>query len=187
MINTRNFSYATLIAFALLLAGCATQVTEKPSPITRSSEPLNEFQKTILVKSELNEPYAGQGANIKAINKVDEILANEVPNFLQNVEVKSVEEMANFQPGAERTLVIRPVVKQVKFISGGARFFAGAFAGSSVLVMDFYFEDANSGTVLSNPGFSRTAGAYTDAFGVASNRMLNDVAQDAINYINTNR
>ena len=56
--------------------------------------------------------------------------------------------MANFQPGAEHTLVIRPVVKQVKFISGGACFSAGAFDGSSVLILDFSFEDANSGTVL---------------------------------------
>ena len=187
MINYRKFPHLVLMALALFLSGCATQVVEEPSEITRSSTPLGSFQKVILVKSAINEPYAGQGANIKAINKVDEILAMGVPEVLQNVEVKSVEEMANYQPGSERTLLIKPVVKQVKFISGGARVFAGAFAGSSVLVMDFSFEDANSGAQLSNPGFFRKAGAYTDAFGVGSNRMLDDVAQDAINYIKTNR
>jgi len=48
-------------------------------------------------------------------------------------------------------------------------------------------EDANNGTQLSNPGFYRKYGAHSDAFGIGSNRMLSDVAQDAINYINVNR
>jgi hypothetical protein len=176
----------TIIAF--LMAGCATQITEEPSKVTRATTNLSEFSRVILVKTEIAPTYADQGPNIKAVNKIDEILQQRIGGVLDNVEFKTRDELAamKLSPNSD-VLVIKPYVKQIKFIGGAARFWAGAMAGSSVVIMDVSFERGQGGKYMSNPGFIRKAGAYTDAFGVASNRMLEDVAQDAINYISYNK
>lgn len=184
------FRFSTIILSLFLVSACATQVTEKPSKVTRSTVSLSEFKKVILVKSEIAKPYAGQSANIKAVNKIDEVLALRLADVFDKVEVKTAQEVAemDFSATQERdVLLIKPLVKQIKFIGGAARFMVGAMAGSSVVIMDTSFEDAKSGAQLSNPGFMRKAAAYNDAFGVGSNAMLADVAQDVATYADTNK
>lgn len=179
---------ALLMALSLTLVGCATQVTEQPSKVTRATTNLGEFDRVLLVNAEIAPTYAGQGPNIKAVNKIDEVLAQHIGGVLDNVEVTTLDEYEALKPSLNKdVLVIKPYVKQVKFIGGAARFFAGAMAGSSVVVMDVSFENGAGGEPLSNPGFMRTAGAYTDYMGVSSNRMLSDVAQDVTNYVIANK
>lgn len=185
-----SFRFLAVIFSLLLVSGCATQITEEPSKITRSTVNFGEYKKVILVKSAIAKPYANQSANIKAVKKIDEVLAQRLAAIFDNVEVKTAEEVAamDFSTGADRdVLLVKPLVKQIKFIGGAARFWAGAMAGSSVVILDTSFEEAKTGKQLSNPGFLRKAGAYTDAFGVASNAMLSDVAQDVANYVIANR
>lgn len=178
---------ATFLLTSLMLAGCATQVTETPSPVTPASTRLGQFERVILVRSELAPAYADQGANVKAANKIDEVLAQRINGTLDNVELKTPAEVKAMNlAGKTDVLLIKPYIKQIKFIGGAARFWAGAMAGSSVVIMDVAFERGD-GKKLSNPGFMRKAGAYTDAFGVASNAMLNDVAQDVGNYVMANK
>lgn len=189
MISLSRAKIPALLAFlAVSMVGCATQVVEKPSAVTRATTNLGEFDRVVLVKGEIAPTYAEHGANIKAVNKIDEILAQQLPGVLDNVEVRTLDEYKSMKSslGAD-ALVIRPYVKQVKFIGGAARFWAGAMAGSSVVVMDVFFEKGTGGEPLSTPGFQRTAGAYTDMVGVASNRMLSDVAQDVVNYVIANK
>lgn len=172
------------------IVGCATQVTEKPVEIKRSTVPFSEFKKVILVKSEIRKPYAGQAANIKAANKIDEILAGQIKSMFDQVEVVSYQEYEKNGISAttpKDTLVIRPIVKQIKFIGGAARFWAGAMAGSSVVIMDVNCIDAATKEIIGQAGYYRKAGAYSDPFGVGSNLMLNDIAIDISNYINNNK
>ncbi|HTF85667.1 MAG TPA: hypothetical protein VL987_13880 [Cellvibrio sp.] len=181
---------SAIILSLFFVYGCATQITEQPSKVTRATVNLGEYKKVILVKSEIAKPYANQSANIKAVNKIDEVLASRLGAIFDEVEVKTAQEVAamDFSAIEERdVLLIKPLVKQVKFIGGAARFWAGAMAGSSVVILDASFEEAKTGKQLSNPGFLRKAGAYTDAFGVASNAMLSDVAQDVANYAIANK
>lgn len=175
-----------LLSFSLMLFGCATQITETPSPVTPSKTRFAEFKRVVLVRSTIAPAYAGHEANVKAVNKIDEVLVSRINSILDNVEIATPEQLKAMKLSDPKVLVIKPLVKQVKFIGGAARFWAGAMAGSSVVVMDVAFERGD-GQKLSNPGFMRKAGAYTDAFGVASNRMLNDVAEDVANYIMANR
>ena len=177
---------APLILFSLMLFGCATQVTETPSPVTPSKARFGDFEKVILVRAAIAPTYAKHEANIKAVNKIDEVFASRINAILDNVDIKTVEQVEAMKLSDPKVLVIKPYVKQIKFIGGAARFWAGAMAGSSVVVMDVAFERGD-GQLLSNPGFMRKAGAYTDAFGVASNRMLNDVVEDVANYVMANK
>ncbi len=183
----RHFSVVFLLAAASVMsAGCATQVTEQPNAVTAATVPLGSFDRTFLVKATIQAPYAGQGANIKAVNKIDEILARDLASILNDVTVVSAEEAQGMDMSGN-TLVVRPNVKQVKFIGGGARFFAGAWAGSSVVVMDVAFQDGATGAELANPGYYRKASAYGDGFGIGDNLMLSNVASDVVNYTMANR
>ncbi|GLS25746.1 hypothetical protein [Marinibactrum halimedae] len=173
----------------LFLASCATQIVETPSRVTPATVKLSTFKKVVLVDAELAPNYAGQGANEKAAKKINEHLQMKLSGIFSDLEVVSVEESkakSYTQYSNNEVLVIKPYIKQIKFIGGAARFWAGAMAGSSVVIMDTAFLDGASKNQLSNPGFERSAGAYTDAFGIASNRMLEDVAYDVVNYVNSN-
>jgi hypothetical protein len=179
---------ALLVLVTALVSGCATQVTETPSKVTPATTDLGEFSQVILVKTEIAPTYASHPANLKAVKKIDEILAERLGGVLENVQVKTLDQIKSENLANNgNVLFIKPYVKQIKFIGGAARFWAGAMAGSSVVIMDVAFEDGANGTKLSNPGFMRKAGAYTDAFGVASNAMLDDVAQDVVNYVAANK
>ena len=186
MTTSRLTPNIILVTLALLVSGCASPVAQEQSVDTRSYESLGDFQKVILVRCEIDEPYARQSTNRQAALQVDEILAREVPQALQNVEVRSVKSMANYQPGSERTLIIRPVIKQMEFINGGTRLSTGSLAGSSIVAMDMSFEDANSGTLISKPDFYQESDTQLD-LGAESNNILHDVSLDAISYIETNR
>ncbi len=180
----RSIAVATCL---MVLAGCATQVTEQPNPVAPSSKRLGTFDKTVLVRAEILPPYSGQGANVKAVNKIDEVLERDLVPAVNAMQVATIEEADAMNLAGTNTLVIRPKVKQIKFISGGARFFAGAIAGSSVVVMDVAFIDGATGEVLAEPGYFRKAGAFGDGFGIGDNRMLSDVATDVVNYAAANR
>lgn len=176
-----------LLGCMALFAGCATQVTEQPNPVAPATKRLGSFDRTVLIRAEISPPYDGQGANIKAVNKIDEILERDLAPAVNAMEVVSQDEVDALNVDNSNTLLIQPIVKQVKFISGGVRFFAGAFAGSSVVVMDVQFTDAATGDIVAEPGFFRKAGAYGDGFGIGDNRMLSDVATDVVNYVMANR
>lgn len=181
----RSFFTVIALCSAVFLAGCATKIVEKPSPVTPTTTKLSQFSKVILVKSEIAPNYAKDGANAKASSKIDEVLRNKLSSSFPSVETVSKAPAAS--PSNDHAVIIKPYIKQIKFIGGAARFWAGAMAGSSVVIMDVAFIDAQTGKQLSNPGFERSAGAYTDAFGVASNKMLEDVANDAANYASANK
>jgi hypothetical protein len=186
----KKLTIVTILSLFIGLVGCATQVTEQPTITKRASINLGDFKKVVLVTSEMPPKYANQGANIKAANKIDEILNTRIRGFFENVTVVKTEDLGALSTSASQKgdmLVIKPYIKQVKFIGGAARFWAGAMAGSSVIIMDVTFEDAATGELIGQTGTYRKAGAYTDVLGISSNRMLDDAAQDIVVYISANR
>lgn len=182
---------AVLVLLLGLLTGCATQITEEPAKPVRASVPLGTFTSVLLVEAELAPEYAGQGANEKAVKKINEVLAGQVAMNLNNVKSITLEEYQSQSytkpTGAKQTLIVQPYIKQIKFIGGAARFWAGAMAGSSVVIMDTTFIDAATGEEVGKYGSYRKAGAYSDGFGIQSNIMLNTVAEDVGLYISSNR
>jgi hypothetical protein len=180
----------SIAALFIGLAGCSTQVTEKPTATKRASIKLGDFKQVVLVASKIAPTYAAHSANIKAVNKIDEILSVRVNSLFEGVAVIKADQLEKWTTTASQkgdTLIIKPYVKQIKFIGGAARFWGGAMAGSSVVIMDAIFEDAATGEVIGKMGTYRRAGAYADPFGIGSNRMLDDAAQDITNYISANQ
>ncbi len=87
-----------------------------------------------------------------------------------------------------RTLVLKPRIKQIKFISGGARFWAGAMAGSSAVVMSVEIVDKENGKIIAHPDFYQHANAMGGAwsFGSTDNIMLVRITEIIDAYLKAN-
>lgn len=87
-----------------------------------------------------------------------------------------------------QTLVIEPRIEKLKVVSGGARFWAGAFAGDSSVVMKFKIVEQPSGKQLAEPEFYQRAAAMSGAwtFGGQDKDMLQRIVALANHYLETN-
>jgi hypothetical protein len=87
-----------------------------------------------------------------------------------------------------RTLVIKPVISEVKFISGGKRFWAGALAGSSAVILDVTFTEKETGKLIAKPTFYARAAAMGGAWSIGStdNVMLVRIAGRLTDYLAAN-
>jgi len=75
----------------------------------------------------------------------------------------------------EGKLLIQPHLAALKVVSGGARFWAGAFAGDSFIDVDLRLIDGDSGVVVADVRVRRDADAMTGAWSVGkSDQNLDD-------------
>lgn len=167
-----------LLPFALVLAcsACVTHirpdVTNNPPP----AEAFSHFQHFILEPTKVSSAAAHEKA---AIAKIDVYVQQRVAATLAGWENRN-------QDG--RTLDVQPEIVELKFVGGGARFFAGALAGSSAVVMRYRFTDAQTGRVVADPEFYQRAAAMGGAWSVGGtdNGMLARIATVAQEYLNRN-
>lgn len=169
-----------LCAFRPVLAGDDI----RPS-VERNAAPsvqLDHYARFELKPVQLVPPYAGQNANEKARDSVQHNLQQGLGQWVvqRNAEPSAAE--------PARTLVIEPIIEKVRFISGGKRFFAGAFAGSSRILLRLKLTDAATGEVVAQPEFYQhargMAGAWTA--GGADHAMLARIASLARDYVTAN-
>ena len=87
-----------------------------------------------------------------------------------------------------KTLVITPVITEIKFINGAARFWAGAFAGSSAAIMKVQIVEKETGRTIAAPIFYARAAAMGGAwtFGATDNLMLTRIAGRLTDYLANN-
>ena len=180
----RTLSRFTLLALALMLSACATQVVEKPTETMPAKQPLKTYSKIVLDKAEMRAPYAGQGANEKAARKINELLEQRLATVFGEVAVVTGDDT----PAGDGVLRITPKIKQIKFIGGGARFVAGAMAGSSVVVIDLEFLDLGTQEVVAKTGTYRKGNAYAGGWsvGATDNIMLSDAVDDLVDFARAN-
>jgi len=85
--------------------------------------------------------------------------------------------------------VIEPAIVDLKKVDTAERIFAGAFAGSSAVLLRTRYTDTGSGDVLAAPVFYAKANAMGGAwtFGSTDNAMLTRIVDEACNYAKRNR
>ncbi len=130
----------------------------------------------------MEAPYAGQAANEKAKAKIQEYLTSETGAIV----AKWNEAATGGTRG--QSLLIRPRIEKIKFIGGAARFWVGALAGDSYVVIKVRFEEQPSGTLLAEPEFYQRAAAMSGAwtFGGQDNDMLHRIVALMDHYLELN-
>ena len=85
-------------------------------------------------------------------------------------------------------MIVQPELVSLKIVSGGARFWAGAFAGSSSIDLDLKIVDSVTNQVIAKPRIARHAGAMTGAWSIGqSDENLHDyIASIVYQYLSKN-
>jgi hypothetical protein len=182
--NTARFSWFALplAATALFYGGCVTHIktsiTQNPPPAERFAA----FTHFELDRVGIDAPYAGQEDNERARKKIQE-----------NVSLKADPLIDGWRQAAPvaskpRTLVITPLITEIKFISGGSRFWAGSLAGSSAVILKVTITEKETGKVIATPIFYAKAAAMGGAwtFGATDNIMLVRIANRLTDYLAAN-
>ena len=180
-----KIEFIKIIAICFLVAGCATHITGPTQMPMPTKVKFGEFKNVEMKSVGISEKFASCGANQKALRKIDEILFRDIKSAFPSL--KRVKKRADFSKTSNRTLQITPVVKKIKFIGGAARFWVGPMAGSSAVLMQVTYRDSSTGQIIANPEFYRKAAAFSGPFGIADNKMLEDIAKDVVIYSSYNK
>ena len=135
-----------------------------------------------MAKVALVAPYAGQESNESALVKIQENVSLKADPLLQSWNA------AGAAATPVRTLVITPVVTEIKFIRVGLRVLAGALPGSSAVILRATITEKETGQVIASPLFFARAAAMGGrwTFGVTDNLMLVRVADRFTDYLAAN-
>lgn len=162
-----------LMCAVILLSGCATHIYPTVASNPPPSRALNTFGlfevQPLTLDAGVEEP--------DAIVKIQENCDGKINTLI-----------ASWSRGAGDTLVIEPRVRELKFVSGANRVFAGAMAGSSAVRITVKLTDKSSGAVIAEPEFYQKAAAYGGAytFGAMDNDMLRRICTVAEEYLRRN-
>jgi hypothetical protein len=146
------------------------------------TEAFSAFGRVEVQPISMGAPWAGQKPNEAALVNLQANFDERITPWLEEVNAGAA--------GADqpRVLRIEPYVAGIRYISGGKRVFAGAFAGKSRILLKLRIIDAASGQVIAEPEFYQhaagMAGAYS--FGGADKAMLERVASLAVDYLRAN-
>jgi len=166
---------AGVFAFALAVSGCASNVkasrTDNPPPL----EAYSKFGRIEIKPVTLAPEFRGQSANEKSLEKIN---ANLFKRLGDNPK------KWNSRPDNGRTLVIEPVVTDIRFIGVGARIFTGPLSGSSGVVIHLKATEVSTGKLIDHPEFyQRSSAGAGFALGVADNLMLTRMGELVGDYL----
>lgn len=142
---------------------------------------LDTFQRFEIEPIAMGAPFAGQKGNEAAKQKLQANLDLRANPLLAEWNAKPASD-------APRTLKIQPSIRYVRFITGGKRFFAGALAGGSSILVNVNMIDAATGDVIASPEFYQHANAMGAAysFGATDKTMLIRISNMTTEYLRKN-
>ena len=169
-----------LMAGIVMLAVGAAALAEPQNP--PPANPLAGYDKYELAQIAMGPPYAGDEGKEKARARIQEHMTAETGAI--------VEQWNKDAAGSTRgqSLVLEPRIEKLKVVSGGARFWAGALAGDSYVVMKLRIVEQPSGTVVAEPEFFQRAAAMSGAWtiGAQDKDMMHRIALIAKQYLQDN-
>jgi len=179
----RTLTIVAVVAASLFTQGCATNLRKAAAGPFPATVRFDEFKAVEMQHVTILAPFDESGANKKAAKKIDSLLFAQMPMVLPVLK-----EAQDSKP-VVRTLRITPVIEEVKFIGGNARFWLGTLAGSSAVLMKVTYVDSATGNVVAEAEFYRAAGAWSGAnsMGATDNMMLDNIVQDICGYSRLNR
>jgi hypothetical protein len=167
---------AALAAGLLLSCACVTNIAPTVKSNPPPTRPLRQFAHFDLMPLQASTDAQKEK---DALAKIDANLHDKI---------LAVTKIWDQGTPSGRSLRIQPYVTQLKFVDGGTRFFAGAFAGSSAVVMQLKLTDEATGEVVGQPEFYQRAAAMGGAWSIGGtdNGMLERIASIAQDYLKRN-
>lgn len=170
------FLSGAVIIGMLLFSGCATNIHPPTEANVPPTEKLGNFTNVIVEPSVVGPKYNDNSSNRKAVDKIDEVMIQRL---------KTVFPQLNRQKSnTGKTLVIKPQILAIKFISGGKRAWAGAMAGDSAVLLQVDYFDQQQKTIIASPKFYAKASAIAGDYsmGGSDNAMLQRIVSAVVDY-----
>lgn len=142
---------------------------------------LGSFQRFELAPVAMGAPFTEYKANVVAREKLQANLDERAKPLIEEWNARGAGD-------APRTLKIEPEIRYVRFITGGKRFWGGAFAGGSSILLKVRLIDAATGELVAEPDFYQHANAMGAAwsFGGTDKHMLIRVSSMVAEYLKAN-
>ena len=146
-----------------------------PPPVALSS--FDRFQVEPIAMSEAIARHKG---NVVARQYLQVDLDERVPKLIEPWNAR--------ESTSGRTLLVKPEIEAIRFITGGKRLLAGGFAGNSWAVLRLRLVDKASGEVVAEPRFyQRAHGIFAGySLGAADKLMLARLSDMAAAYLHDN-
>lgn len=171
----------SLIQFVLLMSFAATALAEPPQnpPPTSAFAGYDKYE---LMPIAMGPPYAGDKGKEAAKDKIQGYMNTETNPIIEQWNKNAADGTRG------QSLVIEPRIEKLKVVSGTARFWAGALAGDSYVVMKVRFVEQPSGALLAEPVFYQRAAAMSGAwtFGGQDKDMMHRIVALVNLYLESN-
>ena len=182
----RHSAAMALLSLAMALHALPALAAEEPKIADDARNPapaatLNSYQRFELAPVAMGAPFTEYKGNQVALEKLQANIDERVKPLVGEWNARD--------PGAQaRTLRIEPQIRYIRFISGGKRFWGGAFAGGSSILLNVKLTDAATGEVIAEPDFYQHANAFGAAwsFGGTDKHMLIRISAMLADYLKNN-
>lgn len=168
------------LTLMLLLAINTAAFAEPQNPAPPNA--LQGYDKYELLPLAMGPPYAGDEGKEKAKEKIQGFMTTETGAIVAQWN----KDAAGGTRG--QSLVIEPRIEKLKVVSGSARFWAGAMAGDSYVVIKVKLVEQPSGKLLAEPEFYQRAAAMSGAWTVGGQDkdMLHRIVTLTNHYLQVN-
>lgn len=173
---------------ALVLAGCAANpetvnsvAANEVAQMRQTTRPLSTFAGYELRPMVISDAVQRDDAKVAQANVLEQKLQEQILPLLQQWKTS---------PAADRsgTLVIEPQLASLRIVSGGARFFAGAWAGTSTIDLYLRLSDEDTSAVIARSRIDLQSNAIAGGWsiGATDRNLLEYIAATAKRYLEHN-
>ena len=194
MKTTHLLTCCSLLTAAAVICGCASdKAGQNAKPETTQETPnanvgykerqyaanpskvkFGEFKSVELKETELPAKENGEG-NRKSAKMIDQMLLAGLKSIWPDIKV--IPAGGDFSKNGNRTLQISPQIEHIRIVGPGGRFWLGAMAGGSDLVMHVDYRDSSTGEIIANPDFWKGNNAWSGGWSMgASDNQIRDAA-----------
>jgi hypothetical protein len=171
-----------LVCAVLAFAGCATHINSSLATNPPPAEAFSGFTKIQLGSVRFDRKCERTSDGERALAKIQE-----------NLSARMAASLARWNAAGKghtpvRTLLVDPVVAEMKFVDGNSRFWVGPLAGSSAIILRVRITEYETGKVVATPEFYARASAMGGSFsiGATDNVMLTRIAGRLADYLEGN-
>jgi hypothetical protein len=164
-----------------LLSACATDIPDQ-SDNRPSAVPFGTFEAYVLSPLVVQH-MEGDSGDQAAVKRIDGELRSCMTGALSRLKA-----IGQTDPSHGKTILIEPSIIDLKKVNVSERFWLGALAGSSAVLLRVKYTDTASSKVIAEPTFYAKASSWGGAFtvGGTDNKMLTRIVNDACGYTSRN-